>query len=34
LRSHATAQIAATAVTAVDPDAVPDAAPGRYVLVR
>ena len=34
LRSHATAQIAATAVTAVDPHAVPDAAPGRYVLVQ
>jgi polyhydroxyalkanoate synthase len=34
LRSHATAQIAATAVTSVDPDAVLDDAPGRYVLVR
>ncbi|MBD8656177.1 polyhydroxyalkanoic acid synthase [Oxalobacteraceae sp. CFBP 13730] len=34
LRSHATAQIAATAVTPVDPHVVPDVAPGRYVLVQ
>ena len=34
LRSHVTAQIAAAAVTSVDPHAVLDDAPGRYVLVR
>jgi polyhydroxyalkanoate synthase len=34
LRGHATAQIAATAVTPVDPDAVLVDAPGHYVLVR
>jgi polyhydroxyalkanoate synthase len=34
LRGHATAQIAATAVTPVDPDAVLGDAPGHYVLVR